>query len=338
MLAVENLCKTHPHRAVPVLDGVDLRVPPATICGVVGPAGSGKTSLLRCLAGLDATDSGRVTVSGRPVALRRGGRRRTARRPVGFVPESEALLHECTVAGNVARPFELAGFDRVARQVRVAELLELTGLRAESHASLFQLRPEQLRRLQVAQVLAAGASVLVLDDADEHVGSGGGGALATVLDRVRGELGLTVVLATDDSEVVRRLCDDVVVLDGGRVLESGPVLELLGRRRSRTAELLLDPVAGPVVAGPPHSGLPGDACLVDVVLVGYAAVGSLLPLAVSRFGIAMTYLGGGVVPVAGTLVGRFRVSISGAGTGRALDWLASQRCAVWEVEDPAMAA
>ncbi|CAM03387.1 D-methionine transport system ATP-binding protein [Saccharopolyspora erythraea NRRL 2338] len=337
MLAVENLCKTHPHRAEPALDGVELRARPATICGVFGPAGSGKTSLLRCLAGLDVADSGRVTVSGRPVALRRG-RRRGARRPVGFVPESDALLHECTVAGNIARPFELAGFDRVARQVRVAELLELTGLRAESHASLFQLRPEQLRRLQVAQALAAGASVLVLDDVDEHVGSGGGGALATVLDRVRGELGLTVVLATDDSEVVRRLCDDVVVLDGGRVLESGPVLELLARRRSRTAELLLDPVAAPAVAGPLRAGLPGDACLVDVVLVGYAAVGSLLPLAVSRFGIAMTYLSGGVVPVAGTLVGRFRVSIAGHGTGRALDWLASQRCAVWEVEDPTMAA
>lgn len=338
MITVENLCKTHSQEAAPALDGVDLEVRAGTICGVVGPEGAGKTTLLRCLAGLDPVDSGNITVAGKPLPLRRG-QRPGARSVVGFVPDGGALLNERTVAGNVARPFELAGLDRVWRQARVIELLDLVGLGEESNDSMFQLSLERRRRVEIAQVLAAGSPVLVIDEIDEALRSESGSALATVLDRVRGERGLTVVLASNDAEVIRRLCDDVVVLDRGRVLERGPVLDLLARQRSWTANVLLNSGAG--------SGLPPHSCgavplrashFVEVVLIGHAAVGSLLPMAVSRFDIGMTYVGGGVISVAGTLVGRFLVGISGERAPQALDWLAAQGCSVWTVEDPTVAA
>ncbi len=141
------------------------------------------------------------------------------------------------------------------------------------------------------------------------------GSVLTVLDRARAELGVTVLVVTHDMAVVRRICDDVAVLEHGRVVEHGRVLDLVSDANSRTAATLLPEVDQ-------SAGVAGNHDRVaDVVLVGFAAVGALLPEAASRFDVQLALLGGGLTRLGETPVARFRVGLTGERADSALEWI-----------------
>lgn len=171
-------------------------------------------------------------------------------------------------------------------------------------------------RLAVARALATGPAVLLADDPTAGVASEESGSVLTVLDRARAELGVTVLLTTQDGAVVRRVCDQVAVLDSGRVVEHGSLLDLLAAPGSRVAETLL-----PVIDTPPAQTATYDRAA-DVVLVGFAAVGALLPEAASRFEVELATIGGGLTRIGDTPVARFRVGVRGARSDHALAWIA----------------
>ena len=138
----------------------------------------------------------------------------------------------------------------------------------------------------------------------------------TALDRARAELGVTVLLTTEDPAVVRRVCDDVALLDEGRLVASGAALEIATDPGNPLAQALL-----PVIDVTPGAGALYDR-VADVVLIGFAAVGALLPEASSRFGTELSVIGGGLVRFGDTPVARFRVGVSGGRADAALTWIA----------------
>jgi D-methionine transport system ATP-binding protein len=129
-----------------------------------------------------------------------------------------------------------------------------------------------------------------------------------------------VLVATQDTSVVRRIADDVAVLEQGRLLESGRLLELVRDPDSLVAQAVL-----PVIDTSARTAHPGVA---DVVLVGFAAIGSLLPEAASRFGTEISVIGGGVTRIGETPVARFRLGLSGDRIDAALGWLGERGGAV----------
>jgi D-methionine transport system ATP-binding protein len=115
--------------------------------------------------------------------------------------------------------------------------------------------------------------------------------------------------------VVRRICDDVALLDGGRIVENGKLLDLVSDVDSRTANALLP-------ALDQTDGVAGNHDRVaDVVLVGFAAVGALLPEASNRFGVDLAVLGGGLTRLGETPVARFRLGLTGERADSALEWI-----------------
>jgi D-methionine transport system ATP-binding protein len=151
------------------------------------------------------------------------------------------------------------------------------------------------------------------------------GSLLAVLDRVRAELGVTVLVATQDMSVVRRICDDVAVLGQGRVVESGRLLDLISDLDSHTSSALLPSVDQANDLPMSYDGV------ADIVLVGFAAVGALLPEAASRFGVELAILGGGLTRFAEIPVARFRVGLNGRGGDSALAWIAQRGAVVRRV-------
>ncbi|MCT2583018.1 methionine ABC transporter ATP-binding protein [Actinophytocola gossypii] len=322
MITLENLSKSFRSTAgsVVALDDVTLDVPAGVIAGVVGPAGAGKSTLARVLSLRERPDSGVFRLDGRNTGALDERSLRLARSRIGVVPAGESLLGQRTAAGNIALPLEQAGMDGPQRRERVGRVLDLIGLTDKAATYPADLTAGQRQRVAVARALIGEPDVVLADDPTGSLDADGAAGVLAVLDRARAELGATVLVATQDTSVVRRIADDVAVLEHGRILETGRLLELVRDQDSLVAQAVLPAIDGPV----PH----GYADVADVVLVGFAAVGSLLPEATSRFGTEIAVVGGGVTKFGETPVARFRLGLTGAGSDAALGWLSARGAAV----------
>jgi D-methionine transport system ATP-binding protein len=325
VITVENLTKTFPGPTGPVraLDDVSLDVPAGTVCGVVGPSGAGKSTLARCIPLLDRPDSGAVRVEGTDLVALRGAALRDERRRIGVVPQGDSLLRQRSVSGNVALPLEAAGVARAERGRRVGELLELVGLADKAGAFPDQLSGGQRQRVAVARALAARPRVLLADEPTSALDPTTTASVLDLLERARAELGVTVMVVTHDMAVVRRICSTVAVLDHGRVVEHGSVLDLVTQQGSRTAAALL-----PAIDDAPASR---HTAVADVVLTGEAATGPLLTATAAQHGAGLALLGGGFTDLAGVPVARFRIGLDGGGADAVLDALAGTGAAVRRV-------
>ncbi|MGP4021171.1 methionine ABC transporter ATP-binding protein [Saccharopolyspora sp. 5N708] len=320
MITVENLTKSFQHNngTVRALDGVSMEVAAGAVCGVVGPSGAGKSTLARCIALLEKPDAGAIRVDGTDLVSLDGKALRAARRQIGVVPQGDSLLRQRTAAGNIALPLEAAGLTGPQRRSRVGELLDLVGLTDKASVYPDQLSGGQRQRVAVARALAAKPSVLLADEPTSALDPGTTDSVLTVLDRARAELGVTVLVVTHDMAVVRRIADDVAVLEGGRVVEHGKVIDLVAAPGSRVGSALL-PDTDQAEPLKPTGGR--HDVVAEVVLVGFAAVGALLPEAASRFGVELAILGGGLTRLGDTPVAKFKIGLTGERAEAALKWM-----------------
>ncbi|MEY7973016.1 methionine ABC transporter ATP-binding protein [Saccharomonospora xinjiangensis] len=318
MITVENVSKSFPsaESAVTALRDVNLAVNAGSLFGIVGPAHAGKTTLARCVALRERPDRGTVRYDGMDTSRLAGRRLWGAQRQVSIV--DPVLRPERTVAGNIAAPLERMGVELDRRRSRVGVLLDVIGLSRSGARLPSELTPGQQRRVAVARALAGAPSVLLADEPTAGVGAEESASVLSVLDRARAELGATVIVTSRDADIARRICDEVALLDRGSVVESGTLLSLLGKPGSQLAEALLPSV------DTPRAHLSSYDRAVDVVLVGFAAVGALLPEASARFDVGFTTIGGGLTRLGDTPVARFRLGVEGQRVDAALAWIAER--------------
>ncbi|MBQ0925755.1 methionine ABC transporter ATP-binding protein [Saccharopolyspora endophytica] len=320
MISVENLTKSFQHNGstVRALDGVSMEVNAGSVCGVVGPSGAGKSTLARCIALLEKPDGGAIRVDGTDLVSLDGKALRAARRQIGVVPQGDSLLRQRTAAGNVALPLEAAGIGGPQRRNRVGELLDLVGLTDKASVYPDQLSGGQRQRIAVARALAAKPSVLLADEPTSALDPSTTDSVLTVLDRARAELGVTVLVVTHDMAVVRKIADDVAVLEDGQVVEHGKVLDLVSEPGSKVSGTLLPPT-DQAESLRPTSGR--HDVVAEIVLVGFAAVGALLPEASNRFAVDLAILGGGLTRLGDTPVAKFKIGLTGERSEAALKWM-----------------
>lgn len=328
MITVENLTKSFRSTsgAVVALDDVSLDVPAGVIAGVVGPKGSGKSTLTRVLALRERPDSGTFRLDGLNTGALDQRSLRAARSRIGVVSAGDSLLPQRTAAGNIALPLEQAGVDGPRRRAKVGQLLDLIGLTEAAATYPEQLTAGQRQRVAVARALVGEPAIVLADDPTGKLDESGAAGVLAVLDRARAELGATVLVVTPDTSVVRKIADDVAVLDHGHIVEQGRLLDLVRDPDSRVARAVL-PAVPTKAQG-----------VADVVLVGFASIGALLPEAASRFGTEITVSGGGVTKIGETPVARFRLAMTGADrVDGALGWLTDRGAFVRRVVDGPLA-
>lgn len=209
-----------------VLDGVSLACRPGRVTGLLGPNGSGKTTLLHTVAGLRRPAAGRVLLGGQDVhALRARERARlvalveqvastSLELPVRQVVDLGRVAHRVRFGPPLSDP---DGADAVARAMATAQVEHL------ADRSWHALSGGERQRVHLARALAQEPAVLLLDEPTNHLDLG---HQLDFLERVRG-LGLTTVAALHDLELAAAYCDDLVVLDRGRLVAHGPVAEVL---------------------------------------------------------------------------------------------------------------
>ncbi len=278
-----------------------LPVPPGGIFGILGRSGAGKTTLMRCLTALERPTSGSVTVADAELTSLNGAQLRSVRHRMGMIFQHFNLLNSRTAAENVAFPLEVQGVGKSKRNTRVAELLDLVGLADRTQSYPSQLSGGQKQRVGIARALAARPDVLFCDEATSALDPATTEQILDLLKQINEATGVTVVLITHESEVVRRICDSAALMADGRIVEEGQLLDLLANPDSQLADILL-PTGDPALD-------PGR----DSVVLTFAGEHTSEPVIsglTRHFGLDVSILGGSVDQIAGHKVGRLRVALS----------------------------
>ncbi|MFT3888005.1 MAG: ATP-binding cassette domain-containing protein [Arachnia sp.] len=304
MITVTDLTKVYYQgkREVRALDGVSLTVPEGSIHGIIGHSGAGKSTLVRCLTLLDRPTSGTVEINGVDLTAARDKALRTARRRIGLVFQQANLFDSRTIADNVAYPLELIRMDKASRARRVDELLRLVGLGDAGAAYPAQLSGGMRQRVGIARALATDPDVLLFDEPTSALDPKTTDEILDLIVTLRAHTQLAVLVITHEMHVVKRICDAVSLLDGGRIVESGKLTDVVNRLDGRLSQALL--------GIPPHAEVdPLHGTLVDVLSTGERAALPVVAHVSASVGAEIAILAGSVEHLAGTTFSHLRLSV-----------------------------
>ena len=202
---------------VNILNGISLAVPKGQTVALIGPSGSGKSSLLMVAAGLEKPTSGRVQVAGTDITgMSEDAAARFRRGRVGIVFQAFHLIPTMTALENVAVPLELSGMPDA--WVRARQELECVGLGERTHHYPGQLSGGEQQRVALARAMAPRPEVLFADEPTGNLDSANGAAIADLLFALNGTRGATLFLVTHEESLAKR-CQRIVRLAGGRIVD-----------------------------------------------------------------------------------------------------------------------
>ena len=244
MIDIQDLSLTYagPQGPVHALKNINLHIQAGEVFGIIGRSGAGKSSLVRCMNLLNRPGSGKMIVNGRDLLQLSDAQLRQARQEIGMVFQHFNLLSSRTVFDNAALPLELAGMDKAAIRERVNPLLELVGLSALADRYPSQISGGQKQRVGIARALASRPKVLLSDEATSALDPETTRSILALLRQVNKELGLTVVLITHQMQVIKQVADRVAVIDAGRIVEQGPVIDVFTRPQQAITKSLIDEI------------------------------------------------------------------------------------------------
>ncbi len=327
----EAVSKTYRSAAgeIRALDRVDLDIPAGSIFGIIGRSGAGKSSLLRTVNRLEAPTSGRVLIDGAPIADLDTAGLVALRRRIGMIFQHFNLLSAKTVRQNVALPLVVAGVERGRIARRVDEVLRLVGLEARADAYPARLSGGQKQRVGIARALVSDPEILLCDEATSALDPETTLSILRLLRDINRRLGITIILITHEMSVIREICSDVVVLEAGRIAETGPVWRVFGAPDAPATRALLEPLTRGLPEDLaarllPRPG-PGAVALLQLAFAGQAAP-DLSALAAAA-GAPVRLIQAGIDRIEGRAVGRMLVAVAD-GDGRAESRLRALGCAI----------
>lgn len=230
---------------VTAVDNVNLEITEGEIFGVIGYSGAGKSTLIRMLNGLEIPTEGSVIVANNEVSKIKGSSLRKARQEISMIFQHFNLLWSRTVRENIAFPLEIAGVPKGQRMKRVDELIRLVGLEGREDAYPSQLSGGQKQRVGIARALANNPKVLLCDEATSALDPQTTDSILELLVDINKRLGLTIVLITHEMHVIRKICHRVAVMEGGKVVELGPVLDVFKHPKEEITKRFVQQVTEP---------------------------------------------------------------------------------------------
>ncbi|MFQ4141397.1 sulfate/molybdate ABC transporter ATP-binding protein [Chlorogloeopsis sp. ULAP02] len=213
-IVVENVSKHF--GSFKAVDRVSLEIKSGSLVALLGPSGSGKSSLLRLISGLEVPDSGRIVLTGKDATYQS-----VQERNIGFVFQHYALFKHMTVRQNIAFGLEIRKVAKAKAKRRVEELLELVQLGGLGDRYPSQLSGGQRQRVALARALAPEPEVLLLDEPFGALDAKVRKDLRAWLRRLHDEVHVTTVFVTHDQEEAMEVSDEIVVMNKGRVEQIG---------------------------------------------------------------------------------------------------------------------
>ncbi|QFU01456.1 putative amino-acid import ATP-binding protein YxeO [Halomonas sp. THAF5a] len=253
MIKVEGLIKRFGGQAV--LDGIDLAIEQGEIVVIIGPSGTGKSTLLRCLNFLERPDAGRLTLGDLEVDVTRARRAEilAARRRTAFVFQNYALFANKTALENIAEGLIVVNrWPKARAHARAREILERIGLAHKADAYPASLSGGQQQRVGIGRAMAAQAEVILFDEPTSSLDPEWVEEVLGLMKQLAAER-QTMLVVTHEMSFARDVADRVIFMEGGRIVEQGPPDQLFRAPQDpRTRDFLRQVLATQVALDVPE--------------------------------------------------------------------------------------
>ena len=224
MIKIEHLGKYYGKHKV--LSDISLEVGKGDVFGIVGHSGAGKSTLLRCLNGLEPYSEGSVVVDGKEVKDLNEAQIKLLRRNMGMIFQNFNLMNSKNVIENILFPLSVWNTPKDQAKRRAEELLELVGLADKSREKIRNLSGGQKQRVGIARALARNPQVLLCDEATSALDPKTTVSILELLMDINKKFDVTIIVVTHQMEVVKMICNKVVILDEGHIVAKGETEDL----------------------------------------------------------------------------------------------------------------
>lgn len=339
MINVNAVKKIYSSRSgkVTAVDHVDLTIHSGEIFGIIGYSGAGKSTLIRMLNGLEIPTEGSVSVAGHEVSKIKGSKLRKARQEISMIFQHFNLLWSRTVKENIAFPLEIAGVKKTAREKKVLELIKLVGLEGREDAYPSQLSGGQKQRVGIARALASDPKVLLCDEATSALDPQTTDAILDLLVDINKRLGLTIVLITHEMHVIRKICHRVAVMEEGKVVETGPVIDVFKKPEKEITKRFVQQVIEPEEAKDTIDHLIAHYKTGSLVMLGFVGESAEQPVItnlIRSFSVSVNIIQGKISPTQNGSYGTLYIHLDGEKEEieKAIQYLHSQEISVEVIE------
>ncbi|WOV86445.1 methionine ABC transporter ATP-binding protein [Sporosarcina oncorhynchi] len=299
---------------ITAVDNVNLTIEDGEIFGVIGYSGAGKSTLIRLLNGLEKPTSGEISIAGHELSTIPAKELREARQKISMVFQHFNLLWSRTVKENISFPLEIAGVGKNDRDRKVSELIELVGLKGREDAYPAQLSGGQKQRVGIARALSNDPQVLLCDEATSALDPETTDSILDLLTDINDKLGLTIVLITHEMHVIRKICHRVAVMEAGKVVEMGNVLDVFQSPKEQITKRFVSQITQTAGAEQALQHLKAESTggtLVKLVFVGDRTEQPVLSTMIRRFDIDVNIVQGDISHTKGGAYGTLLLQLFG---------------------------
>ena len=297
MIIAENLCKNYGD--LQVLKNIHLKIEDGDIYGLVGKSGVGKSTLLRCINGLETYQSGSLQVEGEEVSQKSGKALRLFRKQIGMVFQHFSLLERKSVRDNIALPMKCWGISGKESEKEVERLAKIVGLEDKLDVKARNLSGGQKQRVAIARALTLKPKILLCDEATSALDPKTTKDILKLLKKINQEMNITIVIVTHQMSVVREICNKVSILEKGRIVEEGDVASVFARYSKSLQNLL----------GETEITIPKDGVTLKIIIPDRKENDNLLSLIAINLGVPFSLVGGHIEQYREQKIGTFFIQI-----------------------------
>lgn len=295
---------------ITAVDNVSLNIKRAQIYGIIGLSGAGKSTLIRCLNRLEEPTSGSIIIDNIDITALGKEDLRKQRKEIGMIFQHFNLLAQKTVYENIAFPLYLENWEKKDIENRVDELLSFVELQDKKHSYPSELSGGQKQRVAIARAIANNPKVLLSDEGTSALDPQTTKSILNLLNKIRDEFGLTIVMITHQMEVVKQVCDKVAIMENGKVIEEDTVENLFKSPKTKTAKAFISSI---------HSSLDEEVLnpidfkgkLIRLAFMGDSAKKPIVSKIIKSFDIDVNILSGSIDTLQSTNVGHLILELIG---------------------------
>ncbi len=236
VINVNHLSKQYDGKKV--LNDLNFQIHEGDIFGIIGRSGSGKTTLLDCISGLKQFDEGSIIIDGEDMGLLSSKDSRSVRKEIGFVFQNFSLLSRRNVIQNIALPLKCWGYDNAEIEERSTRLAEMVGLKDHMTKRPKELSGGQKQRVAIARALSLDPHYIVCDEFTSALDPATTQSILDLMLEIHRERHVTIILVTHDMEIAKKMCNRVILLENGNIVESGTPEDVFGSNSAAVSRLL----------------------------------------------------------------------------------------------------
>src|SRR5690625_1244918 len=230
LIELKNISKIYKRNntETKALNDINLHINKGDIFGVIGYSGAGKSTLIRLVNYLEKPTSGNVLIESKDLDSYPMSELRLLRKNIGMIFQHFNLLNSKTIFHNVAIPLVLAKEDKKVIKERVMELLRFVGLEDKAYSYPNELSGGQKQRIGIARALATNPSILLCDEATSALDPQTTDSILQLLQKINEQYNITIMIITHEMSIIQKICNRVTVMEDGKVIEEGNVLDVFG--------------------------------------------------------------------------------------------------------------